>query len=191
MCMESRTLMFKGVAIGYWILIAIEDNGVDIIGEFTGCDDVKTIQALRRLEEQLSLNDDIYQEIDSLPNQYLEYKGGICKQEQYDSLCFVQSPEYTVQEQYNGGHPGFQDHSSIFVLRDDAGIDAQHLHQSYGHGYTDGSKGPLYWQEVLETCNTSSVVESQEKPLSSSRREMAEKQEHSPWPNFNGSQVEH
>ncbi|KAI9185096.1 hypothetical protein LWI28_004092 [Acer negundo] len=138
--------------------IAIKDNGVDIIGEFIGCDDVKTSQALRRLEEHLSLNDDIYQEIDSLLNQYFEYKGGISKQEQYDAL--LQSPEYTVQEQYNGGHPGFQDHSSNFVLHDDAGIDGQHLHQSYGHGYADGSKGPLSWQEVLETC-TPSVVESQ------------------------------
>ncbi|KAK4837711.1 hypothetical protein QYF36_007848 [Acer negundo] len=71
------------------------------------------------------------------------------------------------------------------------GNDGQHLHQSYGHGYADGSKGPLSWQEVLETCNTSSVVESQEKQLSSFGREMAEKQEHSPWPNFNGSHVEH
>ncbi|KAK0600134.1 hypothetical protein LWI29_011983 [Acer saccharum] len=133
------------------------------------------LQALRRLEEQLSLNDDIYQEIDSLPNQYFEYKGGISKQEQFDAL--LQIPEYTIQEQYNGGHPGFQDHSSNFVLHDDAGIDGQHLHQSCGHGYADGSKGPLSWQE--------------EKQLSSSRREMAEKQEHSPWPNFNGSHVEH
>ncbi|KAK3199227.1 hypothetical protein Dsin_022642 [Dipteronia sinensis] len=60
-----------------------------------------------------------------------------------------------------------------------------------GHGYADGCKGPLSWQEVLETCNTSSVVESQEKQLFSSGREMAEKQEHSPWPNFNGSHVKH
>ncbi|KAK2639234.1 hypothetical protein Ddye_027029 [Dipteronia dyeriana] len=99
--------------------IAIKDNGVDIIGEFTGCDYVKTSRALRRLQEQLSLNGDIYQEINSLPNQYFEYKGGISKQEQYQSL--LQSPEYTVQEQYNGGHPGFQDHSSNFVLHDEAG----------------------------------------------------------------------
>ncbi|KAK1552677.1 hypothetical protein Q3G72_021557 [Acer saccharum] len=169
--------------------IAIKDNSVDIIGEFTGCDDVKTSQALRRLEEQLSLNDDFYQEIDSFPNQYFEYEGGISKQEQYEALS--QSPEYTVQEQYNGGHPGFQDHSSNFVLHDDAGIDGQHLDQSYGHGYADGSKGPLSWQEVLETCNTSSVVESQEKQLTSSGRELAEKQEHSHWPNFNGSHVDH
>ncbi|KAK3223677.1 hypothetical protein Dsin_010702 [Dipteronia sinensis] len=129
--------------------IAIKVNGVDLIGEFTGCDDVKTSQALRRLEEQLSLNDDLYQEIDSLPNQYFEYKGGISEQEQYDAL--LQSPEYTVHEQYNGGHPGFQDHSRKFVLQDDAGIDGQYLHQSYGHGYADGSKGPSSWQEVLET----------------------------------------
>ncbi|KAK2636812.1 hypothetical protein Ddye_031604 [Dipteronia dyeriana] len=169
--------------------IAIKDNGVDIIGEFTGCDDVNTSQALRRLEEQLSLNDDFYQEIEPLPNQYFEYKGGISKQEQYEDL--LQSPEYTVQEQYNGGHPGFQDSSSNFVLRDDAGIDDQHLNQPYEHGYAYGSKGPSSWQEVLETCNTSSVVESQEKQLSSSGREMAEKQEYSPWPNFNGSHAEH
>lgn len=57
-------------------------------------------------------------EIDSLPNQYFEYKGGISKQEQYDALLQI---EYTIQEQYNGGHPGFQDHSSNFVLHDDAG----------------------------------------------------------------------
>ncbi|KAK0593968.1 hypothetical protein LWI29_023545 [Acer saccharum] len=123
--------------------IVIKDNSVDIIGEFIGCDDVKTSQALRRLE------------IDSLPNQYFEYKGGISKQEQYDALLQI---EYTIQEQYNGGHPGFQDHSSNIVLHDDAGIDGQHLHQSCGHGYADGSKGPLSWQEVLETCNTSSIV---------------------------------
>ncbi|KAK0602421.1 hypothetical protein LWI29_033183 [Acer saccharum] len=128
--------------------IVIKDNSVDIIGEFIGCDDVKTSQALRRLE------------IDSLPNQYFEYKGGISKQEQYDAL--LQIPEYTIQEQYNGGHPGFQDHSSNIVLHDDAGIEGQHLHQSCRHGYADGSKGPLSWQE-----------------------------EHSPWPNFNGSHVEH
>ncbi|KAK0593972.1 hypothetical protein LWI29_034620 [Acer saccharum] len=88
--------------------IVIKDNSVDIIGEFIGCDDVKTSQALRRLE------------IDSLPNQYFEYKGGISKQEQYDAL--LQIPEYTIQEQYNGGHPGFQDRSSNILLHDDAVI---------------------------------------------------------------------
>ncbi|KAL5760214.1 hypothetical protein ACOSP7_018715 [Xanthoceras sorbifolium] len=162
--------------------ITIKDNGVDSNGEFTRCADAEVSQALRRLEEQLSLNDDIYQKIDSLSNQDFEYEGEIFKQQQYEAL--LQSPEYNVQE-----HPGFQDHSNNLVLHHDTGVDGQHLQHLYGHGYADGSKEPLSWQEVLETCKSSSIAESQQ--LSSSGRELAEKQEQSHWTNFNGSHIEH
>lgn len=41
------------------------------------------------------------------------------------------------------------------------GYDGKHLQQSYGHGYAVGSKGPLSWEDMLESCENASGVESQ------------------------------
>ncbi|KAH9772540.1 calmodulin-binding transcription activator 4 [Citrus sinensis] len=167
--------------------MASKDNAVDSKGGSTSSE-AEVSQALRKLKEQLSLNDDMFEEIDSLSRQDLDSESKISQQDQF--RAFLQSPEYVVQEEYKGGHAGFQDQSNNLVMHQDAGNDGKHLQQSYGHGYAVGSKGPLSWEDMLESCENASGVESQDKPLSSCWREPVEEQELSYWPNFNGS-IEH
>ncbi|KAJ4710813.1 Calmodulin-binding transcription activator like [Melia azedarach] len=168
--------------------VASKDNGLDSKGEISGSE-TEVNQALRKLKEQLSLNDDMFEEIHSFSSQDLEYKTQIPKQDQCGVV--LQSPEYIVQEGYKGGHAGFQGHSNNLLLEQDAGTAGNHLHQLYGHSDTDGSKEPLFWKDMLDSCDDSAGVESQQKPLSSSWRGPAEEQELSRWPNFSGSNIEH
>lgn len=99
--------------------IAIKANGIDSEGEFASCVGDEVNRALRKLEEQLSLNDDIIEEFDSLSSQDFEYKNEMSKQDQFGAL--LQSSEYALQGQYNSGNAGFLDDSNNLVLSQDAG----------------------------------------------------------------------
>ncbi|KAJ0038538.1 hypothetical protein Pint_23745 [Pistacia integerrima] len=88
-------------------------------GKLPNCAGGEVNRALRKLEQQLSLNDDIIEEIDSLSSQDLEYKNEMSKQDQFGAL--LQSSEYALQGQYNGGHAGFLDDSNNLVLSQNAG----------------------------------------------------------------------
>lgn len=98
--------------------MASKDNAVDSKGGSTSSE-AEVSQALRKLKEQLSLNDDMFEEIDSLSRQDLDSESKISQQDQF--RAFLQSPEYVVQEEYKGGHAGFQDQSNNLVMHQDAG----------------------------------------------------------------------
>lgn len=98
--------------------MASKDNAVDSKGGLTSSE-AEVNQALRKLKEQLSLNDDMFEEIDSLSRQDLDGKSKISQQDQFGA--FLQSSEYVVQEEYKGGLAGFLDHSNNHVMHQDAG----------------------------------------------------------------------
>ncbi|KAF5746426.1 calmodulin-binding family protein [Tripterygium wilfordii] len=168
-----------------------EPKGVDGKGKFAGSSNLEV--TLRRLEEQLSLNEESlkevgpfsFQETEINGSELLDYGTGLTKQNHYSGL-FPQTEEYAIHDQFFSGLAGMQDPSNSFVPLQDAGNAGEHPHQSYSFGRTDGSKESLSWNELLETCRTSSISKLQEEQLSSSRRELADQQEHSHWPNFSG-----
>ncbi|PON54974.1 Serine/threonine protein kinase [Trema orientale] len=165
-------------------------NSVDGRGGI-GTTKVDVNQALRKLEEQLSLNEDSFKELES-PNlvedrtdpDSLEFKMQMFNQN--DFLDFS-GPENFVRDQCYPGHariPG------------DSGGDPHHLF--YGHGCTYGRKESLSWKEVLDSCNISSGVQSQKNHLSlngneqpeSTRHGSTEVQENHQWQHSNGSSVD-
>ncbi|KAL5552631.1 hypothetical protein UlMin_040032 [Ulmus minor] len=143
---------------------------------------------LKRLEEQLSLNKDSIKDFDppsSLvedlddPNLF-DYKREISNP---NHLADFHGPEYTLHDQYYSGHALIQ------------GDNGGHHYQFGGHEYTDEKKDSLSWKQVLDSCKPSPVVEfqenhlyavnSNEKQLTSSRNGSTEGQECHPWPNSN------
>ncbi|KAJ7945568.1 Calmodulin-binding transcription activator 4 [Quillaja saponaria] len=150
--------------------ILIKSNGMD---------------QLRKLEEQLSLNEDNFKEIahfcnelESLHDSNLLQNGTLISKP--DNCAASLGPD--DQNQCYGGYSGVQ------------GDSGEHHDQFLGHDYTDGNKKAFSWNEVLDSCKTSLVVESPEqyvygyggidKPLSSSRREATADEENNHWLNF-------
>ena len=82
------------------------------IGDFGNSSELEVSQALRRLEEQLSLNDDSLEAIDAFQSQNenmngletLEYERKMSKQDQHAVL--LSGPEYTVHDQHYTGYAG-------------------------------------------------------------------------------------
>lgn len=98
--------------------VLMKTNGGDYFqgGERTGnlgsSTELNVSQALRRLEEQLSLNDDSLKEFDPSSSQdedpvksELEYDGEIPNQEQYANF---HGPGHIIQDRYYSGHTGMQ-----------------------------------------------------------------------------------
>ena len=85
----------------------------DGTGNFGNSSELEVSQALRRLEEQLSLNDDSLEEIDAFQTQNenlnglgtLEYEREMSKQDQHATLHL--EPEYTACNQYYTGYTGY------------------------------------------------------------------------------------
>ncbi|KAK8636753.1 hypothetical protein V6N13_124491 [Hibiscus sabdariffa] len=131
--------------------------------------DIVTRQALKRLEEQLSLTEDSLEEVSPFCNldasrhesMFLEYGGEIAKPDRQADLLYEPGD---IAQGKNGEHC-----------------------QAYGNDNSDGSKESLYWNNVLDSYTNQSGVDSQGKPLSSSRKEQAEHREQSGWLNFNAS----
>ncbi|KDP26824.1 hypothetical protein JCGZ_17982 [Jatropha curcas] len=171
--------------------IVTKDNGLDTPEDFTSSAKDEVSKFLRRLEEQLSLNEDSIQEIDTFSSQ----KGGTNDPEllEYESEVSKKDPnllhgqEYILNNQYYGENVGMQLQIKNLVHLQDAG-DTGIYHQSYSQEYADGSNGSVSLNEVLGSCKTSSGEEYQEKPQPS-WREAAEQNEYSHWLHFNGSNV--
>ncbi|KAL4348017.1 hypothetical protein GQ457_17G014180 [Hibiscus cannabinus] len=131
--------------------------------------DIVTRQALKRLEEQLSLTEDSLEEVSPFCNLdasrdesiFLEYGGEIAKPGRQADLLYEPGD---IAQGKNGEHS-----------------------QAYGNDNSDGSKESLYWNNVLDSYTNQSGVDSQGKPLSSSRKEQAEHREQSGWLNFSAS----
>ncbi|KAJ9709875.1 hypothetical protein PVL29_001381 [Vitis rotundifolia] len=168
------------------------------IGDFSNSSELEVSQALRRLEEQLSLNDDSLEAIDAFQSQNenmngletLEYERKMSKQDQQAVL--LSGPEYTVHDQHYTGYAGYS--TDDLMLPQDAGDNREHYH----HQSTVEGRDTLSWEEIMEFCKSSSGVDSKEKhksygnerPLSSSGRGAAEKQLNSHWLNVDGTNSE-
>ncbi|KAJ9176167.1 hypothetical protein P3X46_011509 [Hevea brasiliensis] len=168
--------------------IVTKDNGLDTTTEFTSSTKVEVSQYLRRLEEQLSLNEDNIKEIDPLCNEegvtndpeLFEFEKEISKKD--NSANVPHRLEYVVNNQCYDGHDGMQLQTNNLVHLQNAG-DGGEYHQPYVRKYADGSKESVSWNEVLESCEASSGLEYEEKPQPY-LREPAEEHEYSGWLNF-------
>ncbi|KAG6712466.1 hypothetical protein I3842_05G105400 [Carya illinoinensis] len=166
--------------------IAIKNNGVDDLervgrtGQKENFDELQVTQALRRLEEQLSLDEESFQDISLFYNQcenpndsdITEYEIENSRQDEHAAL--PHGPEYIGL--YYEPH-GVQNSNRL------------ELHNNAGE-----SKGSSSWEVVFESFNTSSDVESQQKHLYtldvneknlSLSSEVPKEEEHSDWLNFN------
>lgn len=161
-------------------------------------------QALRRLEEQLSLNEDSFNEfVDDNPNSdimdrfneflddtngsdILEDQSDMTNQDQFTAF---HGPEYVVHDQFYGGRAQMQGNAN------NSGEHSQFI----GQEFADRNKESAPWKEVLDSCKPSSVVEPKEKCLyeldtneklpSSFRSGPTEGQEHCQWLNSDGTNV--
>nr|TKR84534.1 calmodulin-binding family protein [Populus alba] len=174
--------------------LGIKDNGVDRTAEFSSSANNEVTQFFRRLEEQLSLNEDSAEEIGPFgaeegainDTRILEYVGNISKEDQSKNL--LHGSQYIVDYQSYGGLAGNQLERNNLAPLQDAG-DSGAYQQSYSHYYTDGSEEPLPWNEGIESYKTSSGIEYQEKTKSSLSTEPAQEQENSYWINFDEPNV--
>ncbi|EOX99794.1 Calmodulin-binding transcription activator protein with CG-1 and Ankyrin domains isoform 2 [Theobroma cacao] len=174
--------------------IVIKNNGIDNAVEFASSADLQVSEALKRLEEQLSLNEDSFKEMsplccldgDTNDSRFLEYGREITKQELQAGLLY--EPNDIVQDHLYSQHPRVENYSNSFGLLPDGGKNGQNS-QVYVSDSSDGSKESLYWKNVFDSCKTQSGVDSQGKPLTSSRTGPASQQEESRWLNINGSNI--
>ncbi|GMI83465.1 hypothetical protein like AT1G67310 [Hibiscus trionum] len=174
--------------------IVIKNNGIDNTVEYTSPGDLQVVHALKRLEEQLSLNEDSVKEIsplysldgdtkDSIP----EYGREIVKQEQQADPLY--EPDDIFQDHLYSQPVRMENYSNSSVLLPDGGMIGGHS-QVYGNDNLDGSQESQYWKNVFDLCKTPSGVDSKGTPLSSSRMRPAEQQEQCDLLNFNGSNIE-
>ncbi|KAF5449317.1 hypothetical protein F2P56_029779 [Juglans regia] len=163
--------------------IAIKNNGVDDLervgrtGQKENSDELQVTQALRMLEEQLSLDEESFKDISLFYNRYensndsdiSEYEIKNSKQDEHAAL--LHGPEYI--DMYYGPHAGVQNSNSLELLHN-----------------ADESKGSSSWEVVFESFNTSSDVESQQKHLYTLDVNVPKEEEHSDWLNFNVDNAE-
>ncbi|XP_015572144.2 calmodulin-binding transcription activator 4 [Ricinus communis] len=162
--------------------IVIQDDGLISIEELTSSRENENSQFFRRLEEQLSLNEDSINDVPLDYNQegavedleLLAYEGQFSKKSLSSNL--LPGSEYIANNQGYGGHARMQLQTNSLVHHEDAG-EIGSFHQSFSQEHADGSKESISWNDVLEF---------QEKPHPS-LREPAEELEYSRWLNFNGN----
>ncbi|KAG2702751.1 hypothetical protein I3760_06G105000 [Carya illinoinensis] len=145
---------------------------------------------LRKLEKQLSLDKELFKEVGPFSNR---------EESPNDSDIPEYDRENSKQDQYYRGHDGVQDNSNNPEILHDAGYNGKHHKQSFGQDFADGSNGSLSWEEMFESFDTSSCVESQrkhlftldgnEKPLSLSMKAPKE-EEHSHWIHSSSDNIE-
>ncbi|XP_043723581.1 calmodulin-binding transcription activator 4-like isoform X2 [Telopea speciosissima] len=133
--------------------------------EFSSSSEPEVNQALRRLQEQLSLNDDdLAEELSSYCTQMektkdsgildFEMKGS--KQDKFEVL--PHGPEYKICDQHYSWNAGGLENSNNHQLLQHT-VDREHL----GSEYTLEKKESLSWKEMLESCSTSTGFDSREK----------------------------
>ncbi|XWS63886.1 hypothetical protein CRYUN_Cryun06bG0139700 [Craigia yunnanensis] len=175
--------------------VVIKNNWIDNTVEYTSPADLQVNQALKRLEEQLSLNEDSFKEMspfcsldgDTDDSNFLAYGRGIAKQDPQVDLLY--EPDDLVQDRLYSQPARVENYSNSVALLPDGGKNGEHS-QVYGNDDLDGSMESLYWKNVLDSCKNQSGVDSQGKPLPSSMTGPVEQQEQSRWLNFNGSNFE-
>ncbi|CAN6548676.1 unnamed protein product [Malus baccata var. baccata] len=146
-------------------------------------------QALRQLEEQLSLNEDSFKGfMDDNPNasDILDYTDIINK----DQFAAFNEPGYVVHDQFYSEHARMQGN---------ADYSGEHC-EIIDHEFRDGNKESATWKEFLDPRKNSSVLKSEEKSLytldrnesslSSLRSGPTEVQEHYQWLNSNENIVD-
>ncbi|XP_022776347.1 calmodulin-binding transcription activator 4-like isoform X2 [Durio zibethinus] len=174
--------------------IFMKNNGIDNTVEYICPADLQVSHALKRLEEQLSLNEDSFKEMspfcsldgDTDDSKFLEYGRETAKQDPQEDLLY--EPDDIIQDHLYSQPARVENYSNNFALLSDGGKNGEHS-QVYSNDNSDGSKESLYWKNVLDSCKNQSGVDSQGRPLSSSRTGPTEQQEQSVWLNFNGSDL--
>ncbi|KAM2656404.1 hypothetical protein EV1_011912 [Malus domestica] len=156
-------------------------------GELDSLTKLDVNQALRQLEEQLSLDEDSFKGfVDDNPNalDVLDYSD-IANQDQFPA--------------FNG--PKYVEHDRFYnePARMQGNADYSGEHQIVDREFKDGNKESATWKEFLDPHKTSSVLKSKEKSLyildrnenlSSSSSGPTEVQEHCQWLNSNGNIVD-
>ncbi|WCJ38782.1 Calmodulin-binding transcription activator 4 [Euphorbia peplus] len=166
-------------------------NGLEITGEVNGSEKAEVSQFLRRLEEQLSLDDDCIKYIGEFGDmegaerdpEPLEYGRQISEKE--PSIDLLHRPEYNGTNQGYFGHDGMQQQSDNLHLWD-AGEEGIYP-QSYSQN-VEGSRATESWNEGLVSSTTSSFVDNQEKPQYY-LQEPDKEHEYNGWLNFNGIKI--
>ncbi|XP_042502412.1 calmodulin-binding transcription activator 4-like [Macadamia integrifolia] len=181
--------------------------------EFSSSSDPEVNHALRRLQEQLSLNDDDFsEELSSYCTQkenltdsgVLDFEMKGSKQDKFEVL--LHGSEYKIGDQnYSWNAGGLENSNNHHQLLQDAVV-REHL----GSEYTLEKKDTPSWKEMLESCSTSTGFDSrenffnrsygnileQEKPVSAERERIlgspAGQQETWPsqWLDFHGNSSE-
>lgn len=140
--------------------------------------DPEVSQALRKLKEQLSLNDDMFQEIgplDENSNDFgvLKYGKEISKKDQYADLLDVPG-----RSDFGNQFARMQNGSNNSIPLQYAGDYGEHHLQPFGQEHKVGNKEPSSWEEMFEL---SSSPGGNENPLLSSRKGSTEEQESFHW----------
>ncbi|KAL6188235.1 hypothetical protein ACLB2K_039628 [Fragaria x ananassa] len=181
--------------------LVIKKNGRESVdnlyrtGESDSSSKADVSQALRRLEEQLSLNDDSFNEfVDDNPNgsDIPEYSG--------DQFTAFHGQEHILHDEFYSGYSLMQgnadnssdilDHHSDIVSQDpctsfdgpghivndqfysarsemQSNVDLSGKHHQFNdHEFSDGNKESASWKEVMSSSKTSSIVKSPETGLS-------------------------
>ncbi|KAA8528958.1 hypothetical protein F0562_033554 [Nyssa sinensis] len=170
--------------------VVIKSNGMDHLdrvertGDISSSSEHKVTQALKRLEEQLSLDDESLEEIGPFDSE----------NENSNDL------KYIVRTQSYSGSVGMHADSNNHVLQQDEGENGEHSHQTLGHEFRVERKESISWKEMLEFCKSSHDVESQEKHLYTSdangmigpplREGPIEELEDSHWLDFGGNNAQ-
>ncbi|KAG2706574.1 hypothetical protein I3760_05G109900 [Carya illinoinensis] len=166
--------------------IAIKNNGVDDLervgrtGQKENFDELQVTQALQRLEEQLSLDEESFQDISLFYNQ--------CENPNDSDI-----PEYEIENSRQDEHAALP-HGPEYIGLYYEPHGVQNSNRLELHNNAGESKGSSSWEVVFESFNTSSDVESQQKHLYtldvneknlSLSSEVPKEEEHSDWLNFN------
>ncbi|OVA09563.1 IQ motif [Macleaya cordata] len=154
-------------------------GGNDGSGEFSMSNNTEVCQALRRLEEQLSLNDSATAEISS----YYRHNGqsndlGVLYSETRSNRDNLAASEYGSEfiddHQYFSEGAGMLDDSESSLILQHSGDNREQHHQQFRPEYKIERKDSPFWKEMLELCSGSSLIDrslntmdGSEKPLSS------------------------
>ncbi|KAM7468779.1 hypothetical protein LguiB_016341 [Lonicera macranthoides] len=122
-------------------------NTIERTGEIDCSSELDITQTLRRLEEQLSLNDESLEGIGPFYNEYET----------------LNDSEYTVGDQLSCISSGMQDDSNNLVQERYSGENRERPHHQLENGFAVEGKGSFAWNEVLDYCKSSHGVGSQQK----------------------------
>ncbi|CAI0381268.1 unnamed protein product [Linum tenue] len=146
-------------------------------------------QFFRRLEEQLSLNEDLISglgpfngdEVAGNQSELVEFRTRTYKQDQLDVA--VGKPEYFPEYYDHNAGVERKPNNQLFQNPDGSCADLS----SYMLDGASGMKESLQWDEVFGSCTPSSRIDSKENLTSDLKREPAEEYQPSQWLSFGGN----